>query len=94
MIDLTLTLAAQHPHAHEQESAAESASLAWALAQRNGIGDPYGNAMVTRLRRAFRRGVLGQERPSANSNYDTPLQDAYRAGAELAKTLRILRPSR
>ncbi len=87
MSDITLTLAAEHPYAHETLEAAEAAALKWAVAQRNGIGEPYGNRMVTRLVKAFRRGVLDQERPCEQSNYDTPITAAYRAGRALRSAL-------
>jgi hypothetical protein len=43
--------------------------------------------MLARLRRAFGRGVLDQEKVRADSNYDRPLVDAYRAGKQLREAL-------
>lgn len=87
MTDLTLQLAARHPYAHDRVEAARNASLEWVAAQRNNIGDPYGPRMGTRMRMWFERGVMGQSSPVANSNYDRPLEAAYRAGRMLWSAL-------
>jgi hypothetical protein len=80
---MILGLAARYPEAVEQFTAASGAAKEWADAQRNNIGLPYEDRMKSRLRGAFRSGVLGERGPIQNSNYDKPLSRAFRAGQEL-----------
>lgn len=91
---MILSLAGRYPAATEEFMAASGAAKEWAEAQRNNIGQPYEERMKTRLRGAFRSGVLGDRGPIENSNYDVPLSRAFRAGQELRKAILELRKER
>lgn len=91
---MILTLAGRYPAAAEEFTAATGAAKEWVEAQRNNIGQPYEERMKSRLRGAFRSGVLGERGPIENSNYDKPLSRAFRAGQELRAAIFELRKER